>query len=568
MRTQVIEPLQGVVYPDAARLKTYLESGEMQLGTLAEAFKAAAKSHGRRVVLDGPEGRLTARQLDEKSDRLALALHRMGLKPHDRALFQLPNCVELFVCLLGCFKAQVIPVCTLQAHRRTEIGYLGNHTEARAHFVSTAEENFDFAAFAMEMREAVPSLKHLITVRGRRPANMPGAHTLESLIAAQDRAEAEAFVLSRQRDPLQVVLFQLSGGSTGVPKIIPRFDYEYLYQLRQVAAFNGYRQDDVALMPTPVIHNANMGCVSLPMILSGARFLVASRFDARIFLRMLVRHRPTHMGVVGPLLDRFQQLGIKKKPSLSPLGLLGAYALGRLRATLSMNAAAQTEASIGVTGLHVFGMTEGLLMFTRESDPIAVRHGCVGRPISRFDEVRLVRPGTTEDVPAGEAGELITRGPYTIRGFYNAPDLNRESFTPDGFYRSGDLLKAVQVGDATYYAYEGRIKDVIDRGGEKINAQEVERVLQAHPNILAAALVAMPDRHLGERACAFVTLKQPEVSLTLSDLLRFFEETGLAKYKWPERLEVMSDLPVTKIGKPDKIAMRKLVAEKLQSQAA
>lgn len=567
VQTSVREPISGVIYPDETRLKTYLDSGEMTLGTMAEAFKQAARANPSRVVLDGPEGRLTFAQLDEQSDRLALAFHKLGLQPNDRAIFQLPNGVEIFICLLACFKAQVIPLCTLQAHRQAEIGYLGNHSKARLHLISTAEDNFDFGAFAQEMRETVPSLQHLVTVKGNVPVGLASAHSISALIAAQDTVEAEEFVTSRDRDPLQVALFQLSGGSTGIPKIIPRFDYEYLYQLRQVAKFNGYRPDDVAMMPTPVIHNANMGCVSLPLILMGAKFLVASKITPKLFFRMLIKHRPTLMGVVGPLLDRFHQLGISKGFRPTPMGLIGGYALSRLRGVISMNSAAQAESTLKVTGLHVFGMTEGLLMFTRGSDPDEVRAKCVGQPISRFDEVRLVTPGTEEDVPEGDAGELITRGPYTIRGFYDAEELNQESFTSDDFYRTGDLLKAHRVDGQIFYSYEGRIKDVIDRGGEKINAQEVERVLTMHPRIVAAAMVAMPDRLLGEKACAFLTVEDPAKDLEIGDVTQFLEERGLAKYKWPERLQVLEELPVTKIGKPDKLKMRSMIAESRGAEA-
>ena len=169
----------------------------------------------------------------------------------------------------------------------------------------------------------------------------------------------------------------------------------------------------------------------------------------------------------------------------------------------------------------------------------------------------------------GEIGELITRGPYTIRGFYNAPELNADSFTSDGFYRSGDLLSERQIDGQIYYAYEGRIKDVIDRGGEKINAQEIERVLMQHPKILAAALVAMTSKSMGQRACAFVTKRDSDGPvLTLKDMQDFLEAQGVAKFKWPERLEVIDDLPVTKNNKPDKIAMRGIIAEKLAQEKA
>ena len=194
-----------------------------------------------------------------------------------------------------------------------------------------------------------------------------------------------------------------------------------------------------------------------------------------------------------------------------------------------------------------------------------MRDNCVGRPVSRFDEVRLVDPETLEDVPLGKPGECWTKGPYTIRGFFDAEELNQESFV-DGYYRTGDLLSAKEVNGEIYYSFEGRIKDVIDRGGEKINCQEIERVLIEHPSILSAALVAMPDRAYGEKACAFVTLKENAQGLELSDLTNFLDGEGLAKYKWPERLKIMDDLPVTHLNKPDMMKMREMVTAELENE--
>ncbi|MEM7111894.1 MAG: AMP-binding protein [Chloroflexota bacterium] len=567
MQTEVRDPIPGVVYPDPGALKTYLESGEVELTTLAEAFKAAAQKYPSNVVLAGPEGNLTSRQLDEASDRLALALSKLGIKPLDRVVLQLPNCNQLFIVMIACFKAQIIPMCTLHAHRRAEISYLGNHASAVAHFIATDNAKFDFGAFATEMRAAVPTLKHVIVARGELPAGMADAHDMQAMIDAQPLAEAQAFVQNQDRDPLQVGVFQLSGGSTGIPKIIPRFNYEYVYQFRKVAEFNSYDSNEVFMIPTPVVHNANMGCMSLPVMLAGGTYLVAPTVTPQVFLRMLVRYRPTGMGVVGPLLDRFQELGISKKVKFTPRGLIGAYALRRLQGVVSMNSGAQAEATLHVPGLHVYGMTEGLLMFTQPDDPEEVRHNCVGRPVSRFDEVRLVDPVTFEDVPLGETGECWTKGPYTIRGFFDAEELNKESFV-DGFYRTGDLLSAREVNGQIYYAFEGRIKDVIDRGGEKINCQEIERVLIQHPNILSAALVAMPDRAYGEKACAFLTLTEGTETLSLADVAQFLDGEGLAKYKWPERLKVMDDLPVTHLNKPDKMRMRVMITEELEKEQA
>src|SRR5437660_10497584 len=205
-------------------------------------------------------------------------------------------------------------------------------------------------------------------------------------------------------------------------------------------------------------------------------------------------------------------------------------------------------------------MAEGLLMFVRFDDPEDVRMETVGRPVSPDDEVRLVDDDDNEVAP-GEVGELLARGPYTLRGYLGVPEYNARAFTSDGFYRSGDLMRRHPSGN---YMVEGRKKDLINRGGEKISAEEIENLILSHPAVLNVACVPMPDPVLGERMCAFV-IPKPARTLTLGELTSFLTERGLAKFKLPERLELTDDLPLSKFGKVAKNVLTKQVAEKIQA---
>jgi 2,3-dihydroxybenzoate-AMP ligase len=210
-------------------------------------------------------------------------------------------------------------------------------------------------------------------------------------------------------------------------------------------------------------------------------------------------------------------------------------------------------------GVHVnqaFGMSEGLFLFTPTAGSDDLRAGTVGLPISEYDEVRLLAPGSEDDVADGETGELCVRGPYTIRGYLDEPQRNIEAFTSDGFYRSGDLAVKLRVGHETGYVLSGRTKDLINRGGEKINAEEIESLLVQHPDIDDAALVAMPDARLGERACAFVVVRDSAAMPTVATLAEFLAARGVAKFKWPERVETVPALPRTNIGKVKKLVLR------------
>ena len=223
----------------------------------------------------------------------------------------------------------------------------------------------------------------------------------------------------------------------------------------------------------------------------------------------------------------------------------------------------RTEALLpGVTVQENFGMSEGVLMFVRLDDPEEVRLETEGRPMCPDDEVRLVDEND-EVVAPGEIGELCCRGPYTIRGYFRAADYNRRAFTTDGFYRSGDLMRRHPSGN---YIVEGRKKDLINRGGEKISAEEVENLILSHPAVHNVACIPMPDPILGERMCACVTLRT-ESALTFEELVGFLAAKGIARHKLPERLEVFSELPVSTFGKIAKKTLAELVGRRMPQGA-
>ncbi|MES2535251.1 MAG: AMP-binding protein [Pseudomonadota bacterium] len=550
-RIGVTTPMPGVVYPPPAELQRYVEAGALGFDTVPEAFVRAWRTHASRDALVGPEGNLTYAELDVLTDRAAAAFLHLGLAPLDRVMFQVANCNESLICLFACWKAGLIPVCTLAAHREQEIGYLAAHAEAKLHLVHGAVK-FDDVAFAEKMQREVPSLTHIVQLRG--PARGK-ALALPDLIAAEDPAAARALLASLPRDPFQVCVFQLSGGTTGVPKIIPRFHNDYLYNMRAVAAWNSFTADDTLFIPMPFMHNLNMVCCFGPMLLEGARVAVAPNIEEATITDIMARHRPTWI-ILGPLLAKLE----------------AARAAGRIdfasaRTIVSMGGAAPLRKLTGAPVMHIFGMTEGVIMYTRPQDPQQVQDICVGRPVSPFDQVRIVKPGTEQDVVRGETGECIFRGPYTIHGYYDAAERNRDAFTSDGWYRSGDLMEEIEVDGQSYYIFKGRTKDVIDRGGEKINCEEVEWGCNAHPSVAASAVVGMPDRIYGERACAFLVLRPDMPAPDVASLGAFLKTYGMASFKWPERVEIVKEFPMTISGKLSKPALKQMIAERIAAES-
>ncbi|MBV8054650.1 MAG: AMP-binding protein, partial [Deltaproteobacteria bacterium] len=238
---------------------------------------------------------------------------------------------------------------------------------------------------------------------------------------------------------------------------------------------------------------------------------------------------------------------------------LKSLAVGGAR--LNPETARRVLEEIGPVLTQVYGMAEGLCCTTRPDDPEEVIVETQGRPVSEGDEFKIIDDQSNEVAP-GELGELITRGPYTIRGYYKAPQHNRTAFTPDGFYRTGDMVRLHPSGN---FIIEGRSKDLINRGGEKISAEEIENLIITHPAVLNTAVVAMPDPVMGERACAYVVLRHG-ASLDFAQLCRFLEQKRIARFKLPERLELIEALPVTAVGKISKKDLREDIKRKLQQQ--
>ncbi|MFC6284516.1 MULTISPECIES: AMP-binding protein [Polaromonas] len=553
LQTQVRKPLPGVVYAPPADLRRYLDAGVLTRETMPEAFRASFAQHASRLALRGSESEVTYAELDAITDRLGAAFLRMGLQPLDRVIFQLGNCNELVFGFIACLKAGLVPVCTLAAHRESEIGYLGKHAAARMHFVQGDDAKFDDVAFAERMRESIPGMQWTVQARGERRGK---ALHLRELVDAMPLEEARKMLAQVELDPFQVAVFQLSGGTTGVPKIIPRFHNEYIYNMRSVADFCGYGPDDCLFMPLPMMHNLNMGCCFGPFLLRGGTVAVATSLAPEAIGDIFKRCNPTWTVVAGPIAERL-------KPAIES----GKLPLDKLRGVISANNAPVLRQLLKAPVRHIFGMTEGVIMLTSESDPQEVQDHMVGMPVSSHDQVKLYKIGSEEEITEeGVEGECAFSGPYTIHGYYDAAERNAQTFTSGGMYRSGDLMLFRDIGGKRYYQFRGRTKDVVDRAGEKVNSEEVEMMVGRHPAITATAIIGMPDKVYGERVCAFITLRDGMAAPTVADLGAFLQAQGLAKFKWPERIEVLPELPLTNAGKLSKPKLKEMIVQKLAAE--
>jgi 2,3-dihydroxybenzoate-AMP ligase len=533
--------LDGVTPFPAEFAARYRERGYWADRPLFDGFRDCLREHADRAALIDADGPVSYRQLDQRSERLAWALLDLGFGPLDRIIVQLPNTAMFAYLYFALQRIGAVPVLALPVHRKREITQFAEISGAKALAVPAVGRDFDYTAMAGEIMAGHPDIE-VCLVQGA--AIIDGRFIrIEDLLNTEPRAGREALDQIRI-DPEDPALFLLSGGTTGIPKLIPRSHNDYLYNSKIAASVCEISAGDVLLDVLPIEHNLPLGCPGMQgFLLSGGTVVLGTSTRPRNVFELIQRHRVTHIHLVPALLIRWID-----DPAI------GSYDLSSLRVIQSGGQRLQPEVRLraekALPGCFIqenFGMAEGLIMFVRSTDPLDVRRETCGRPASPDDEVFLV-DSEGAVVPDGEPGELIVRGPYTLRGYFRSPSHNARAFTRDGFYKSGDLLRKLPSGN---YIVEGRVKDLINRGGEKISAEEVENLILAHPAVLNVACVPYPDPVLGERMCACVVLR-PGFTLTFDELVAFLLDFEIAKFKLPERLEFFESLPLSGFGKVSK----------------
>lgn len=526
-------------WPDdlAAR---YRQKGYWQDRPLTDVLTRHADSESVAVI-DG-DRRFSYRELNAQVDNLASSLQRQGLKAGDTALVQLGNVAEFYVTFFALLRIGVAPVNALFSHQRSELQAYAAQIEpailiADRHHALFADDVF-LNAFVDEHRSV-----RVVLLR-----NDDGEHSLAAAIAHP----ADDFVAT-PTGAGEVAFFQLSGGSTGTPKLIPRTHNDYAYSIRRSNEICAFDHNTRYLCALPAAHNYALSSPgALGVFLAQGCVVLAADPSATLCFPLIEQHQITVAALVPPAVSLWLQ-AIHDDNSQAQLASLTLLQVGGAR--LSATLAARIPAEIGCQLQQVFGMAEGLVNYTRLDDsPERIIHtqGC---PMSPDDEV-WVADADGNPLPRGEVGRLMTRGPYTFRGYYNSPEHNASAFDANGFYGSGDLISIDEDG---YITVQGREKDQINRGGEKIAAEEVENLLLRHDEVIHAALVSMEDSLLGEKSCAYLVTKTP---LRAVAVRRFLREQGVAEFKLPDRVECVDALPLTPVGKVDKKQLRQWIANR------
>ena len=438
--------------------------------------EAAATWPDKPAVIDSAQT-YTFRELDAAADRVAAGLAALGIRPGDRVLLQLPNSCQFAIALFGLLRAAAVPVMCLPGHRTAELGHFAEVSGAVALIVPDEAGGFDYRDMAGRLAAEHPSLQHVI-VDGEN-----GPFVAWSSIRDFDGPAVERAAV----DPGLPALLLVSGGTTGLPKLIARTHDDYVYNAVASAQACEMTAEDAYLVALPAGHNFPLACPGmLGSMTVGAPTVFTADPSPENAFALIDKFRITVTGLVNALAKLWAQ-ACEWEPVL-PTSLRFVQVGG---SRMSPEEARFILERLTPGMSQIFGMAEGMLNFTRPGDPEDVVVHTQGRPMSPHDEMRVVDE-SGDGVPPGEEGELLVRGPYTLNGYYRDDDANARSFSPDGFYRTGDRVRIFADGPrAGYVEVVGRIKDVIHRGGETVSATDLEDHLHTHPAIYAAAAVAL-----------------------------------------------------------------------------
>jgi non-ribosomal peptide synthetase component E (peptide arylation enzyme) len=498
----------------------------------------------REALVDGGR-RLSFAEFHSRVRDLERGLARLGVRSGTTVSVQLPNWWEtaaLAWALIG-LGAVLNPI--LPIYRSRDLEFILAEAGTEILIVPGFFRGFDHRSLAAGLVAKIPTLRHVVVVRGEPEAGQLAFDDLSAGDLSGGRASVRADDSGVRGE--DVFLLMYTSGTTAEPKGVLHTHDTLLYELRSLGKIHGLDDRDTVLMPSPLTHISGLiHGVLLPFLL-GTRAVLMDAWEPARALEIIERESVTYMvGAPIFLSDLTVHPDLPKRPTRT----LRLFSCGG--AGVSPDLILESRRRLGCVSKRVYGSTEFPTLTTTGAED-SREHGAAteGRAIWAA-EVDIV-DDDGNPVPRGREGEIFARGPECFIGYQN-PDLDREAFAPGGWFRTGDL--GVLDADG-YLTVTGRKKDIVIRKGEKISAAEVETVIARHPSVLGVAVIAMPDRETGERACACIELRSG-ASLSLGELCGFLLDLGLARQKLPESLEVLSSLPRTASGKVQKHRLKEM----------
>jgi cyclohexanecarboxylate-CoA ligase len=537
---------------------TFRSSGawpDLPLGVL---FERNVERCGDRVALVDGERRLTFPELFDLVERTATGLRSLGVRPGDCVAYQLPNWWEAVVFFLAGVRlgAAVNPL--LPIFREAELRFMLRQSQASVLVIPGLYRGCDHRALIASLRADLPALRHLVVARDTAGTD---AHELADLLTQTPDACPELSRRARRPmpdesaekvDPNSIALLMYTSGTTATPKGVLHTHNSLAAEVLSLQRVHDLRADDRTLMPSPLTHISGVIHGILAPALLGTSAVLMERWEPQTAIELIERERVTYMVGAPTFLQELLahphprspsptrgEGGTDSTPELSSLRL---FSCGGASVSPALVQRARALLPACVTK-RVYGSTEFPTLTTTSADDALTRGiDSEGRAILPA-EVRIADDDESP-LPCGAEGEVQARGPECFAGYIDAA-LNDDSFTSDGWFRSGDLGV---IDSAGYLRITGRLKDIIIRKGEKISAREVEEAIAAHPSVAEVAVVALPDSITGERTCAAVRLRSGH-QLDLTKLQEFLDTKQLARQKWPEELHVVDEFPRTESGK-------------------
>ncbi|OGP62940.1 MAG: hypothetical protein A2169_14075 [Deltaproteobacteria bacterium RBG_13_47_9] len=519
--------------------------------TWGDMFDKATDLYPHKEALVDDTARFTYKELREKVDRLAISFMELGIKKRDFVLLQLPNWNEFIVAFYALQKAGAIIVLLVARHGLTEINYLCSLTHPVAWIGPDQYKKMEYLPMIKSVMEDNRELKHIISVRApENKAFIP----LEKLIDAGKLTAANLDALAARRpDPMEVSIILPTGGTTGLPKAVPRTHNDYIASVEYHTKAWEITGDDVMLTAAPVSHaQAIHNCVG-GAFFNYAKYVLTDSTNADDICRVIEREKVTAFPTVPALIQRILEIDNLEAYDLSSLKKL--YAGG---APSTPELVKSVYEKLGCKFVNTLGSSEGPGAMTRFDADFETICTTVGKKDCPYTQVRIIDLYGNE-VPPNKEGELTMKGPNIFNGYFKSPEENKNVFTEDGFFRTGDLAKIDESGTITI---TGRIKETILRGGETISAIGIERLISSHPAVAEVAVIGMPDKALGERICSYIKLK-PGTTLSFEELITFMKGIGASVLQLPERIEFIDNVPLTKVGKADKKILKEDIQRKL-----
>ena len=550
----MVELLQGVTPYREEDVAQYLNNKWWRGLTLGDLLDRAADMHPDREAFVDRTTRLTYGQARKKVDRLALGLIELGIEPLTRVMIQLPNWNEFVIAYFACQKIGAIPVLLIDRYRQYEINRLAGLTEAIAWIVASRHKKVDFKPIIADVLKDNPAIKITITVRGE--VDLPNCYSLEKISVADEPTTAQREALIRLRpDPMQVCHMGPTGGTTGNPKIVPRIHNSLTSGVESCAMSWGQHCEDINLIAGPIGHDLSFTKGLLGSVITQGKAVLLDTTDIRKICETIEQEKITAIIWVPTLAQKLVEFEDLDKYDLHSLKKMHSGGGASHRKLVK-----QVMEKLNMRFYNGYGGTEGMTCITRSVDDYETICCTVGRPTFPYDIYKVVDI-SGNSLPPNTPGELLVKGPCVFSGYYNNAEENALVFDNDGFFRTGDVATINEKG---YISLTGRVKEMINRGGESISATEIEKLINRHPDVAVVAVIAMPDPLMGERACAYI---QPEkgAQLTFDGIIGFLKDQNASVLQLPERIEFVDAMPYTAAQKLNKQALRADIEDKLKN---